>query len=162
MEKQNTALVLSLILNLLLIGGIVAFIILYPDFLAKNCNIEVKTDCPISQNQAESSEEELSDDSESEERHQQEDEYEYSYVTEAIVYEPDSDNYLGYRICNDTDSTCTIYGVSIDEDNGEIGETYQLSFNEYECPGAAAGTKYCIVQGDVSIEPFYKVQYNPE
>jgi hypothetical protein len=163
MEKQNTPLLLSLILNLLLIGGIVAFIILYPDFLAQNCNIEVKTECPITQNEEQSSEEDSSDDSGSEEQGQQLENYKYSYVTEAVVYEPDTDKYWGYRVCDDVNSYCKVYGVSLEEYNSvELGETYELSFNEYECTGAAAGTTYCIIKGEFSIEPFYKVQYNPE
>lgn len=82
-------------------------------------------------------------------------EYKYSYVTRAVDYGPNLEKYFGYIRCNDIDSTCTMYGVEKTNNTEHIiGENYVLSFSDYECPGAAAGTTYCEVSGEVKVEAF--------
>jgi hypothetical protein len=79
--------------------------------------------------------------------------FEYSYVASPVLYEPDSSRYSGYMVCEEELSSCTVYGV--DSSFGGSPSTdaeYRIAFDEFECSGAAAGTKYCIVEGPVLIE----------
>ena len=76
-------------------------------------------------------------------------EFEYSYIVEVVEYEPDSEKYVGYKFCGEQ-SSCTIYGIEreeIEEGKKDIGDSFMLSFNNYECSGAAAGTSSCDLGG---------------
>ncbi|HCC68145.1 TPA: hypothetical protein DEP90_03025 [Patescibacteria group bacterium] len=80
-------------------------------------------------------------------------EYNYSYLAEAIEYEPDSDKYWGFRVCDYANSTCTVYGIDKTQIAEVIlGQEYNIYFNEYGGGGAGCGTTYYEVTGDVLIK----------
>ncbi|MBU0976243.1 MAG: hypothetical protein ABIE03_05820 [Patescibacteria group bacterium] len=80
--------------------------------------------------------------------------YNFTYLTEALVYAPDPDNHVGFKICDTSIPSCTVYIIDrslIDEI--VIGEQYQVSFNATDTCEGAAGTSYCMIRGDVLVEP---------
>lgn len=79
-------------------------------------------------------------------------EYNYSYLAEAVEYEPDLDKYWGFRVCDYDNSTCTVYGIDKTQITEVIvGQEYNIYFNEYGSGNAGAGTTYYEVTGDVLI-----------
>jgi len=83
---------------------------------------------------------------------EEEESFLYTYTAEAVEYEPNSTQYVGYKVCDTENSTCTIYGI----DNTLISKSilsgqYKISFNSYGECNAATGTSYCIVNGEVEI-----------
>ena len=79
--------------------------------------------------------------------------FKYEYRVEAVEYGPDS-SYVGFRICDNSISSCTIYGVKASEiAKVTLGEDFILRFNETGNMGAAAGTTYIEVVGDFELIP---------
>lgn len=82
-------------------------------------------------------------------------EFKYEYEVEVVEYEPDS-SYVGFEICDNSLSTCTVYGVKASEiAKATLGEKFVLSFNEMGETRAAAGTTYIKIMGEfelVSVE----------
>jgi len=157
MKKRTKILVGFLVLIVFLEIAFLAYLIFEKagkdDLVDDQNSVEVQqTD---QDQETEDSENETGNQKDDESEDFEESEFEYSYVTRAVVYEPDSDTYLGYILCNDIDSSCTMYGVEKTNNTEHvIDEKYVLSFNEYECSGAAAGTTYCEIFGEVKVEDF--------
>lgn len=81
---------------------------------------------------------------------EEETEYQYIYKTEAVEYLPDSDTYVGFKVCEA--SKCYVYGIQENLlEQTVFGNTYELSFNDFGCSTAALGTSYCEVDGEFEI-----------
>lgn len=81
-----------------------------------------------------------------------ENDYVHSYTATAVTFTPDSDNYIGYSVCEK--SSCTVYGIENSKiAKAVLGGTYRISFNKYGDCKAALGTTYCVVSGNVEIVP---------
>ena len=81
-------------------------------------------------------------------------EYAYTYVVETVGYSPDEKNYVGYKVCDNKLSTCSVYGVSNEKiSKSVLGGMYEISFDNHEPCSAAAGIQYCKILGDVVVTP---------
>jgi hypothetical protein len=81
-------------------------------------------------------------------------EFNYGYDTVAVVYEPDSQTRTGFKKCDSKASNCTVFGVKSDQlAKAIMGGKYKVIFNTFQNCKAAAGTKYCDVEGEVIVIP---------
>ncbi len=148
MKKKEKILVYSLVIVILFEMVFITYLLLDSPSEEEIINTEREEEVEDENKEEEGEEEEETGEADIE----TESEYKYSYIAESVVYESDTANYGGYRVCDDDLSTCTVYGVSYEYiARGVLGGEYRVSFNSYECQGAAAGTTYCIVIGEAEV-----------
>jgi hypothetical protein len=162
MNKLKIPFIISVIINSLIILLVIYFIIFQFDILMPECSCpSVSEDTELEEiieENREVVEEDVTIDEDIEEEvvcpsgctHEN---FEYSYVMDPVYYEPNENGYTAYRICEDEISSCTVYRIETGFGREPISDQeYRVSFNEFTCPGAAAGTTFCEVTGPVLIE----------
>jgi LysM repeat protein len=81
--------------------------------------------------------------------------FEYTVIGSPVEFQPDAKKYTGYRVCDDEISSCTVYAIETGFGGQPTSDgKYKVGFNTFQCPSAAAGTKYCIVEGPILIEVY--------
>ena len=81
-------------------------------------------------------------------------EFNYGYNTVAVVYEPESQTRTGFKKCDSKASNCTDFCIKSDQlAKAILGGKYKIIFNTFQNCKAAAGTKYCDVEGEVIVLP---------
>jgi len=81
--------------------------------------------------------------------------YKFSLNTAITKYEPNTSKYVGFRICDQKISSCTVYGVENSKiAKAVLGSKFLLEFNDInlEDCNPAAGTTYCILSGEFKIK----------
>ena len=157
-KKSNTSMmiIVFLFILVLLLGGIVGYLLLSSDEPE-----EINNDEPEIETTVEPTVEEVVDQVEVTVEPSSSDEpvndveeisYDQSYQVQAVSYEPDPSNYVGFKVCNQELASCSIYAIDNDVlSKVVLGSMYNLSFNECTDDGVAAGTSYCIIEGDFEL-----------
>ncbi|MCA9383020.1 hypothetical protein KC909_01520 [Candidatus Dojkabacteria bacterium] len=157
-KKSNMSMmvILFLLVLVLLLGGIVGYLLLSSDEPE-----EINNDEPEIETTVEPTVEEVVDQVEVTVEPSSSDEpvndveeisYDQSYQVQAVSYEPDPSNYVGFKVCNQELASCSIYAIDNDVlSKVVLGSMYNLSFNECTDDGVAAGTSYCIIEGDFEL-----------